>query len=1045
VAILSDGNVGIGTTSPGSILTLGSGQISVPAGSAAAPSYSFSGELGTGIYKSSSGFLGFSGNGVAGVFMGSTPNTPVTGITKVIALSGAIDLGNFGDNYLYRSATGNMILQSNGNVGIGNTTPSNRLDVVQSGQTAGIRVSGGTNPQMKLEGTTAQAKLQVCDSCSGGLNDVGSGIGLFGTENAYPFAIYTNNSERVRITSTGNVGIGSTGPTARLQIVGADDLSTSFAAKIGGATTTGLVVQNNGNVGIGTASPGNKLEVTSAGIGGVRLKDTASDTNSVGGWDVNAGVVGISHDGYSIYQVTPGLTRFAINDNGNVGIGIATPTAYLDIAAGTASAGSAPLKFTSSAGALLTASEAGAVEYNGTHLYFTATNGGTRYQLDQQSASNLPIGTTNNSTLRWNSGTSAWAENTNFKVDTTGNVTGGTYNGLTLTSASDGFTAAGGTTPRTLTVTGGNFTVNNTGNNTLTMTASASLNQNLLTTSAPSFAGLTLTGAMTLKDDQLLKIGTSGSGVIMNRSASLTANTALANVFVGTPVVGAIVANSTVFSNITSGSDMIFATNIGGNSTELMRLSGTTSQVAIGTGAASLTIDNNGQVGIGTVTPGYILDVQAASSKINSKNGYLTNGADYAEYFYTDNTDLVSGEAVCVDMTKPNAVKRCDRSGDNNVMGIVSTNPSIVGNGDGVARDNDPHYKIIGMIGQVSGKINNENGAVAIGDSLTASATAGYLRKANAGESTVGIAMQNMSDALGNIQVLISRRNQSLTVEKVEESVTQNIAAMNIQDQVNKMIANAQTALQAQTESLVLKTDQNVTDLLGLQTSVDANLTIIAGRLDTNEKNIAILQDQTNTLTNTENSNAAILKDLQTQMDLIKTQNQAVIDFAIALNTKALIYKDVLGNIDLGDGKLEAGGIVAGAFTVKVTDEGKKTIGSNYIEVADSTNDGQSYFIKTTAVTDTCVILSNFQANPNAYSWVEKIKDSNGNYIGFKIHLSQPTAQRIYFDWWIVEKDDKTQKATAPTVPTPTITTAPTDTHVTTVSSIDTLMPATTQ
>ena len=60
-----------------------------------------------------------------------------------------------------------------------------------------------------------------------------------------------------------------------------------------------------------------------------------------------------------------------------------TYLAGLNLSAGTATAGTAPLKFT--AGTNLGTTEAGAVEYNGTHLYFTATNGGTRYQLDQQS------------------------------------------------------------------------------------------------------------------------------------------------------------------------------------------------------------------------------------------------------------------------------------------------------------------------------------------------------------------------------------------------------------------------------------------------------------------------------------------------------------------------------------------------------------------------------------------------------------------------------------------------------------------------------------
>jgi hypothetical protein len=69
--------------------------------------------------------------------------------------------------------------------------------------------------------------------------------------------------------------------------------------------------------------------------------------------------------------------------NTKFGFGTATPTAYVQIKAGTSIANTAPLKFTS--GALLTTTEGGAVEYDGAHLYFTATNGGTRYQLDQQS------------------------------------------------------------------------------------------------------------------------------------------------------------------------------------------------------------------------------------------------------------------------------------------------------------------------------------------------------------------------------------------------------------------------------------------------------------------------------------------------------------------------------------------------------------------------------------------------------------------------------------------------------------------------------------
>src|SRR3990167_2096060 len=67
----------------------------------------------------------------------------------------------------------------------------------------------------------------------------------------------------------------------------------------------------------------------------------------------------------------PGDNDFlTISTTGNVGIGTTTPTAVLHLKAGTATANTAPLKFTS--GTSLTTPEIGAVEYNGTDLYVTA-------------------------------------------------------------------------------------------------------------------------------------------------------------------------------------------------------------------------------------------------------------------------------------------------------------------------------------------------------------------------------------------------------------------------------------------------------------------------------------------------------------------------------------------------------------------------------------------------------------------------------------------------------------------------------------------------
>ncbi|MFA5318116.1 MAG: SUMF1/EgtB/PvdO family nonheme iron enzyme, partial [Patescibacteria group bacterium] len=189
---------------------------------------------------------------------------------------------------------------------------------------------------------------------------------------------------------------------------------------------------------------------------------------------------------------------------------------------------------------------------------------------------------------------------------------------------------------------------------------------------------------------------------------------------------------------------------------------------------------------------------------------YASPSADYAEYFYSEDIDLVSGETVCVDITRDNAVKRCTRGADGNLMGIVSTRPVIIGNSP-IGRENNKNYKIIGMLGQVPAKVSTENGPIRPGDSLTsASSNPGYVMKAGPGDPTVGVALESLDaemispatttasttvparyeNKLGEVNVLISRRNKSLTVEEVENTVLERIAAMEIEDEVQIMVQN---------------------------------------------------------------------------------------------------------------------------------------------------------------------------------------------------------------------------------------------------------------
>ena len=215
-----------------------------------------------------------------------------------------------------------------------------------------------------------------------------------------------------------------------------------------------------------------------------------------------------------------------------------------------------------------------------------------------------------------------------------------------------------------------------------------------------------------------------------------------------------------------------------------LKITGTTSIENLG-GAG------NGNVfTIATGTSGYIFRV-TGYGQVYADGGSISGAADYAEYFYTADKNLASGETVCVDVTRENAVKRCERGADGNVMGIVSTHPAIVGNAKNSYED-DSNYKIVGMLGQVPAKVSAENGEIRPGDSLTsASSTPGYAMRANPGDPTVGVALEGLKAGQGEVNVLISRRNKSLTVETVEAQVTKHIAAMEIEDEISIMLTAA--------------------------------------------------------------------------------------------------------------------------------------------------------------------------------------------------------------------------------------------------------------
>jgi hypothetical protein len=204
----------------------------------------------------------------------------------------------------------------------------------------------------------------------------------------------------------------------------------------------------------------------------------------------------------------------------------------------------------------------------------------------------------------------------------------------------------------------------------------------------------------------------------------------------------------------------------------------------------------------------------------------------------------------------------------------------------------------------------------------------------------------------------------------------------------------------------------NAASLEALSGLVNSQLTIISNSLNALQTKDAELETKVADI----NNQLSLLTTLQSQVDDIKAQNETILSFLSVTE----------GKIDLMGGTLEAEGVVAGAFTVKVKPGGdSRTIGKYIIcpplievdaqgkctiaqvdadkdGLDDATlhplRDGKSEVIKTKVIKDNSKVFVTPKSAVDQPLAVTTIIPGDS----FTVEVKNPLTQSIEFDWFVV-------------------------------------------
>ena len=154
--------------------------------------------------------------------------------------------------------------------------------------------------------------------------------------------------------------------------------------------------------------------------------------------------------------------------------------------------------------------------------------------------------------------------------------------------------------------------------------------------------GATIGTSVNVLDDILFTLGTTLDQVFLNRSATLTADTALTGVLIGTPDTTALAANSLIISNITADGDILIAANDGGHSKQVLFADGSTGITHLGKPGTATYVSATGDCLMGGSLE---IDGTLYSTGNSYLLGTLSLGSDRAIYTFNDDAKYITFNA----------------------------------------------------------------------------------------------------------------------------------------------------------------------------------------------------------------------------------------------------------------------------------------------------------------------------------------------------------------------------------------------------------------